>query len=221
MKILAKVRRHVVVTAVGAAAASLLLTAGLPAAAETEPGAAGEEQAVVATCPQPPQPPAAAASVDYLLRIDGIPGESAAVGYEGAMEVMSYSWGVSQGAYLTCAPQQARRAYQPLLIRKRLDKASPLIFQQVAAGTHAPKASLHVRKAGTRGEAFLTYELEDVVISSYSTGAGPDLTPADSFALTYGRLRYAYRPQKQDGTLDTAVVGCWDVRANRTCPAIP
>ncbi len=111
-----------------------------------------------------------------FLQIDGIDGESTEVHHKGEIEVLSFSWGVSQPATGARAFRATRAPLRSLTIVKRIDKASPKLFQARATGVHIPKvtlASSHVR-----------YELHDVIISSYRNGGA-----TESVAFSYGSMQ--------------------------------
>ena len=39
--------------------------------------------------------------------------------------------------------------------------------------------------------------------------------PMDSVSLAFSKVRVEYKPQKADGSLDTAIVAGWDVKSNK------
>ncbi len=65
-------------------------------------------------------PAAFAASSDYFLKLDGIDGEIA---------VESFSWGVVTPRDAASGQASGKRQYEPIIIRKRIDKTSPLLFR--------------------------------------------------------------------------------------------
>src|SRR5512141_296981 len=69
---------------------------------------------------------------DAFLKIDGVPGESSDDKHKDWIEVLSYSWGVSQpssGSASTAGGATAERAnFSDFSVVKALDKASPKLF---------------------------------------------------------------------------------------------
>ena len=59
--------------------------------------------------------------------------------------------------------------------------------------------------------------MEDVMVSSFQTGgnAGNSSIPVDQFALNYTKIKYEYKPQKADGSLEGAVMAMYDRAANK------
>src|ERR1700704_1221479 len=106
---------------------------------------------------------------DAFLKIDGIEGESADDAHKGEVEVLSFSWGVTQTGSASGGGGGAGKAsFHDINFTQRQSKASPLLFKACATGQHIKKAVLTVRKAGGRQQTeFIKIELEDVLVSSY------------------------------------------------------
>src|SRR5262249_32824123 len=79
---------------------------------------------------------------------------------------------------------QGKVTVHDISITKKSDRASPLLFQAAATGRHFPKVTLHVRKAG--GDGYLTYVLEDVLVSSAHASSGGH-RPTESVTLSFAR----------------------------------
>ena len=111
-----------------------------------------------------------AAAVDYYLRIEGIDGEATAKGQENAINVESYSWGVSNPAVDSAGAGKA--TFKEFTVRKQTDKSSPKLMVACAAGQHIKSAVLTARRVNNRGAVgdYLVIRLEDVVITSYQVG---------------------------------------------------
>lgn len=70
--------------------------------------------------------PTSAASSDYLLELDGVKDE---------LEINSFIWGITSPRDAASGQATSKRQYQPI-IRKRIDKASPLLAKAIDSGTH-------------------------------------------------------------------------------------
>ncbi|MGH3042713.1 MAG: Hcp family type VI secretion system effector, partial [Gaiellaceae bacterium] len=77
-------------------------------------------------------------AVDYFLKVDGIPGESADSKHKGEIDVLAFSWGVSQsGSPVPGGGGGAGKAdFEDLLVVARTSKASPLLWEACASGKH-------------------------------------------------------------------------------------
>src|SRR5258708_32619200 len=92
---------------------------------------------------------------DAFLKIEGIPGESRDLKHKDEIEVLSFSWGVTQPQQATQARLRPGRAdVQDFSIVKLLDKASPLLFVAACPGDHSQEAVLTARKRAKRPLAF-------------------------------------------------------------------
>ena len=154
---------------------------------------------------------------DYYLKIAGIPGESTAVGHAGEIEIESFSWGASNsGSTSTGGGGGAGKvSFQDFSFMKSLDKASPLLMSHVATGKHVPTVALvAVRATGKQQQDYMKITLTDVLISSYQNGGSSGGAATDSFALTFSRIEFEYRPQRADGSLDAPVKASFDVKRN-------
>ncbi len=166
--------------------------------------------------------PAFAAS-DYLLELDGIPGESKDKAHPAVIEIESFSFGASNSGSVASTGGGAgagKVSFSDLSFTKVIDKTSPLLYLRTANGVRIPRATLFVRKPSS-GPALEYYvvTLTDALVTSVQTGGhgGSDVLPHESFSLSFGKIDFSYKPQKADGTLDTLnlVKSGWDLVNNR------
>jgi type VI secretion system secreted protein Hcp len=156
------------------------------------------------------------AAVDYFLKIDGIQGESVDSKHKGEIELESFSWGeTNPGATGGGGGAAGKVHIQDLHFVTRVNKASPKLMLACATGKHIKQAVLTARKAGKAAQEFLVFKFTDLLVSSYQTGGSTDVLPTDQVSFNFGRIEIEYRPQKPDGSLDTAVKAGWDVKANK------
>ena len=144
-------------------------------------------------------------AVDYSLKIDGIPGESAE--HESEIEVLSWSWGETQTANSERGGGGSGKVQiQDFHFVMRTSKASPKLLLACAKGEHIATAVLSCRKAGGRQElVFFKYTLSDLLVSSFQTSGGADDFPTDQISLNFRRLEKEYRQQRPDGSLGDVV----------------
>ncbi len=113
-------------------------------------------------------------AVDMFLKLDGVDGESVDIKYAKWIEVLSFSWGISDGSKPTNAPGKApsaRRAQvTDLSITKFLDSSSPKLFEKCCEGEHIGGATLVMRKAGEKPLEFYKIKLTDILISGVQNG---------------------------------------------------
>lgn len=161
------------------------------------------------------------AVVDYFLIIEGIKGETEdhKMKAKNAIDVESWSWGESQsGTHAGGGGGGAGKvAMQDFHFVMKINKASPQLMLACANGTHIKSAELICRKAGKDQQEFLNVKMTDLMVSSYQTGGSghSDIVPTDQISMNFSKIEFAYKPQKADGTLDAALKGGWDLKANK------
>src|SRR5947207_11308476 len=107
-------------------------------------------------------------ATDIFLKLDGINGEATDVNHAGEIELVSWSWGVSEvfisslGAGIVGGTPKVGK----FLITKQVDKASPNLLRDCLKLTHIPQAVLSQRRPGAGKQNFLSITLHDVLISS-------------------------------------------------------
>jgi type VI secretion system secreted protein Hcp len=157
------------------------------------------------------------AASDFLLVLEGVPGESVDAKYPGAIEIESFSFGVSNSGTVIVGGGGAGKAnFTDISFSKRLDKTSPLLYLNCANGKHLPSATLILRKVGAdKPFEYYVVKLTEVMVSSVQTGgaAGGD-TPTESFSLSFAKIEFIYTPQRADGGVGTPVRSGWNVAEN-------
>ncbi|MGH3079049.1 MAG: Hcp family type VI secretion system effector [Gaiellaceae bacterium] len=157
-------------------------------------------------------------AVDYFLKIDGVPGESVDAKHKGEIQLESFSWGETRpgGMAFGGGGGAGKVQMQDLVVAMVVSKASPKLMLGCATGKHYKEAVLTARKAGKAQQEFLVFKLKDVIVTSYQTGGSADGdVPVDQAALGFSTIQMEYRPQKSDGSLDTAVKAGWDLKQNK------
>lgn len=118
----------------------------------------------------------ATASAAAYIKIDGIPGEAAEKSHQGWIEVDSQiNLEVKSPRDAASGQASGRRQYQPLIIRKRIDKASPLLAKAMAGKQLI--GQIVVSNQATR------YTLSEVMVSSITTASG-----VETVSFTYQKI---------------------------------
>ena len=151
---------------------------------------------------------------ELFLKVDGIPGESRADKHKGEIELVGFSWGVTNTGNPGGGGGGAGRAqFSDLSFTKRVDKSSPVLFLACASGKHIKEAQLSVRKAGRAALEYLKIKLTDVLVTSFQETAGEE-TPVESVAFDFRRIDVEYTPQHDDGSPGDVVKAGWDLSRN-------
>jgi type VI secretion system secreted protein Hcp len=155
-------------------------------------------------------------AVDVFLKIEGIPGESNDDAHKTEIDVLSYSWGVSQtGTASYGGGMGAGKAnFGDFNFMMRMNKATPKLMTACATGEHIKGATLSCRKAGGKQQDYMIYKFYDLIISSYQTSASSE-EPTESISFNYSKMEMAYKIQKADGTLENGPEFKYDLKSNK------
>ena len=157
------------------------------------------------------------AAVDYFLKIDTIKGEATDQKHKDEIDILSFSWGVSQSGGMSYGGGggAGKAAFQDLSFMHRYDKASPRLAQACAIGEHIKSATLVARKAGKEQQEYLIIKLSDLLVTGVQPSAGGGDIPMESVTLNYTKVELEYKPQKADGTLDAGVKFVYDLKLQK------
>ena len=158
------------------------------------------------------------AAVDMFLKIKGIDGEAQDDTHKDEIDVLAWSWGMSQSGttHDGGGSGAGKASFQNLNVTKYVDKASVKLIERLSKGEHIEEATLVVRKAGKTPLEYIKLEMEDIIVSSVSTGgSGGEDRLTENISLNFSKYCTIYVPQKADGAGDTEVKFCWDIAANK------
>ena len=156
----------------------------------------------------------------WFLKIDGIDGESTADDHPGEIDVLSWSWGVTNpggGPGVGAGAAGGKPIFQDFNFVARITKASPKLFLSCATGTHHKFAALTGARAGdkTKGAEFLKYKLTDVQVTNVQHAGSEAEPPVEQFSLNYSKFEISFSPQKADGSLGAAVKAGFDLKQSK------
>jgi type VI secretion system secreted protein Hcp len=158
-------------------------------------------------------------AVDIFLKLGDIKGESADSKHAEEIDVLSWSWGMTQSGsmHVLGGGGSGKVNVQDVSLTKYIDKATPNLMAACCSGEHIPKATLTVRKAGGKEAVeYLIIEMEDVLVASVSTGgSGGEDRLTENIALNFSKFKVKYQPQDQTGAKKGGqITGGWDIAKN-------
>jgi type VI secretion system secreted protein Hcp len=158
------------------------------------------------------------AAIEIFLKLTDIEGESVNARHPKEIDVVSFSWGISQASAATANTTSGKALFQDLRITKRLDKASARLSLACAQATHIKEGVLTVVKSGTTPVEFYQYQLGDLVVTSVEIGSGGgDAGLPQSVTFSYGRIIETYQPVDNAGAPTLPKVQFkWNVTENKT-----
>jgi len=156
-------------------------------------------------------------AVDMFIKIGTIKGESQDSKHKGEIDVLAWSWGASNaGSAHQGGGQGAGKVnVQDLSFTKYVDKATPDLLLNCCNGKHIDKAVLVVRKAGEQPLEYMTITMQDLIITSVSTGgSGGEDRLTENVTLNFGKVQVQYKEQTAKGSVGDQPTMGWDVAQN-------
>lgn len=156
-------------------------------------------------------------AMDMFIKIGDIKGESKDSKHKEKIDVLAWSWGLSNSgnAQVGGGAGAGKVNVQDLSITKYVDSASSPLLLAASNGKHYKEALLIVRKAGEKPLEYLKIKMEEVLITSVSTGgSGGEDRLTENVSLNFAKVSVDYTPQKDDGSPGTAIPYSWDIAAN-------
>jgi type VI secretion system secreted protein Hcp len=157
-------------------------------------------------------------AVDMFIKIGDITGESVDSVHAGKIDVLAWSWGASNSGttHMGGGGGSGKVSVQDLSFTKYVDSSSNALLACVCDGKHHPEANLIVRKAGGSPIEYIKIKMEEVMITSVSTGgSGGEDRLTETVTLNFAKFMFQYQPQKQDGSADGGTKDAgWDIAGN-------
>ena len=150
--------------------------------------------------------PTQVSAEDVFIKFDGIEGEATHKDHKGEIEVLSYSWGTSRGPSTpgdVRGGSSSKGCVSEFNFMKMLDKSSTALVGNSLGGSAIGKAKVTMRKSGEGQQDYFTFELSNVMVSSYQM-SGSSEHPFESVSLRFSAAKMSYRPQDDKGGLGGA-----------------
>ena len=153
------------------------------------------------------------------MDFDGVKGDVTTADYKGWIELNSFQFGVSR-AVSSGAGGATRESSAPsiseIVVSKYLDASSPKLYQDSLAGAFDTKVTIKMTSTTkNKVETFLTYELTDCGVSSYSQSSGGD-APVESLSLNFTKIMMTPTPLDKSGQVKKGDVVTYDLLQMQT-----
>jgi type VI secretion system secreted protein Hcp len=158
-----------------------------------------------------------------FLKIEGIDGESTDDKHKKEIEVLSFSWGVSQQRSASASSagnlSSQRADFGDFSVVKALDKTSPPLMLACADGTHLKSIRLELCRASGDKQPYMEYKFTDVIVTNVRPGGsahGAEALPVEEVSFAYGKVEMAYTQTKVEGGRAAGKIPAgWDLKANK------
>lgn len=159
--------------------------------------------------------PSAMACVEMYLCVEGVGGESTSKQHTGCIDVLAWSWGMSNSGtlHLPDSTGGGKVAVQDISVTKWIDKSTPDLLLSVANGKSLPKAELFNYRCGVDGPTpYFHVTMEPVLITSLSTGgSGGEDRLTENVTLNFAKVQWCYTPPDSPGDICEG----WDIPLNQ------
>jgi type VI secretion system secreted protein Hcp len=164
----------------------------------------------------------------FLLKIDGITGESQFEGYSDYSHVEKWHFGVTQNATFgsgTSGGAAATLTAHDLDVTIVADKGTAKRLEGCGSGKHFKTATLVTLKASGESKPIEHHKITmtDVIISKCVIGHEPappgsktTESTVEQTSLNYGKIAFEYKEQKKDGSAGAGVVGTINVLTGKS-----
>ncbi|MFM0068887.1 Hcp family type VI secretion system effector [Paraburkholderia aspalathi] len=157
-------------------------------------------------------------SHDIFLKINGIEGESEDAHHKGEIEVLSWTWKVSQQSnmHMGSGGGAGKATVDDMEFTHYIDRASPNLVQYCLQGKHIDEAKLVVRKAGGDPLEYIKFTMNDVLVTQVAPSgvAHDESRPSEIVRLSFSRLTQEYVVQNAQGGSGGAITATFDIKRN-------
>lgn len=164
-------------------------------------------------------------AIECFLKIEGpdIKGEARSDGHQDEIDVLAWSWGLSQtGAMHQAGGRGAGKAsVQDLRATKSVDAATPNLVLACLSGTQFQRATLTCLRVGGDGSRIPYLEIvmrRVIIVAVDDQGASGDEPFTESLSLNFAEVIVRYIKQNQDGSAGDEVAIGWSIRENKRLP---
>jgi type VI secretion system secreted protein Hcp len=155
-------------------------------------------------------------AVDMFLELDDIKGESTDETHKDKIEVLSWSWGMTQtgSSHIGTGSGTGKVDVDNLSITKYIDKSSPNLKKLCCKGKAFSKATLYIRKAGDKPVEYVKLELYNGLVSNISIGASGGDRFTEHVSFNFASFKFNYTPQDKKGAAGASIPAAWNIAKN-------
>ncbi len=132
------------------------------------------------------------------VKWDGIEGNVTAKGYEGHLAVDSFSFGIGRSITMepgNCANREASKpAFSEIQLTKAADNSATAFFKEATTASEGKKVEIKFVQTGSdKVTEYMTYYLEECLVSGYSVSANSEGDPIESISISYCLIDVNYQ----------------------------
>lgn len=152
-------------------------------------------------------------ATDTHIKFDGVEGEATHADHKGEIEILSWTWGVSNRSQVAGGGSGKGKAEPGAFqFMHNYDKASPILAKKCAQGVHFKDVVLTARKSGEGQKDFLKITMKEVFITSAQPAGSSGGDIVESVEMSYASIDFSYKAQDDKGALGGDVKFGWNVK---------
>jgi type VI secretion system secreted protein Hcp len=156
-------------------------------------------------------------AIDMFIKVGTIEGESVDKTHKGKIDVLAWSWGMSQSGttHQGGGGGSGKVNVQDISFTKYVDKSTTNLMQACCKGTHFADAVLIVRKAGDKPLEYIKITMKEVIVTSLSTGgSGGEDRLTENVTLNFAEFKIEYQEQNPQGGVKGKPEFAWNIAEN-------
>jgi type VI secretion system secreted protein Hcp len=156
-------------------------------------------------------------AMDMFMKIDGAPGEARDKVHAKEIDVLAWSWGMSNSGTAQEGPGAGagKVNVQDLSFTKWIDVSTPVLMLYCSNGKHIDKCVLTVRKAGEQPLEYLIITMEQCMVTAVSTGgSGGEDRLTENVTINFANVELQYKEQTAKGGVGDTKFYKWKIAEN-------
>jgi type VI secretion system secreted protein Hcp len=156
-------------------------------------------------------------AVDMFMKLEGVKGEARDKTHQDEIDILAWSWGMTQAGttHTGGGGGSGKVDVHDLSFTKFVDLSSTDLMIACCNGKHFDKATLTVRKAGENPLEYLTIKMEEVIITSISTGgSGGSDRLTENVKLNFAKVGVDYKSKDEKGKQKDTKNMTWNISEN-------
>jgi len=156
-------------------------------------------------------------AVSIVIKIGKIKGDSIAKKHEGEIDVLEWSWGLTQtaSAHTAKGASVGSADVRDLTIKKRVDSSTPTLLQECFFGSDHKEATLTCIASAGKDQPLEFIKMSmmgTVFISSVNSGQpGPSDSFLETVTLNFAKVKFEYTPQESNQGKGASTNGEFDI----------
>ena len=164
--------------------------------------------------------------MSIYMQIQGIDGNVSAKGHQNWIELESAGFNTKRNLSTQPGNISNREGSRPIVsevtITKRMDKTSPLLFNESVVGTAKPQVLIDLTTTGDSLTPYMQYTLSNVIVSGYTVNTDPATVdangnvvkkdyPTESVTLNFDKIEMKFTPFDQNHKPQSPIPSGYDL----------